>query len=63
MNKKVYKDMQRAFMNNQDPRRRQEYVDGELISDDHKAGANLSEKTIYRQWNPDEFVEKFKDRG
>lgn len=41
-----------------DPRRKQERVDGRMISEDHKAMANLSNTPVYHTFNPDEYPER-----
>lgn len=38
-----------------DPRRRQEIADARMIREDHSKIANLSEKAIHQQFNPDRF--------
>lgn len=49
--------MQDAFYSNVDPRRRQERKDARMISEDHRAIANLSETPIHREFNQDKWVE------
>jgi hypothetical protein len=52
-------DVTQAFYDQVDPRRRQEQADSRLISEDHNAMANLSDKAIHREFNPDKYVERF----
>lgn len=40
-----------AFYKEVDPRRKQERADARMISEDHRAMANLSERPIYREFN------------
>lgn len=49
-----------SFYDVVDPRRKQEKVDSMMIEPDHNAMANLSEKFINKQFNPDKFVEAFR---
>lgn len=50
-------DMMLAFYQNVDPRRKQELADSRMVNEDHKAMANLSEKAVYHEFNPDKYVE------
>jgi len=47
-----------SFYENVDPRRKQERMDGRMVSEDHNAMSNLSERPVYRTFNPDEKVER-----
>ena len=46
-----------SFMEQVDPRRKQERNDARMISEDHHAMANLSPRFIHREFNPDRSVE------
>ena len=47
--------MRDTFYDQVDPRRRQEVSDARMIREDHRAIANLSEKAIHQEFNPDKF--------
>jgi len=49
--------MAEIFYDNVDPKRKQERMDARLISEDHNAMANLSNKAIHREFKHDNFVE------
>jgi len=42
--------MHRAFFANIDPRRRQEVAEGGMLSEDHRAMANLPERAIHMEY-------------
>jgi hypothetical protein len=52
--------MAEIFYSNVDPRRKQERNDARLVSEDHRAMANLSNTPVYHEWNPDKSVEHLK---
>ena len=46
-----------TFYENVDPRRKQERADARMVSEDHRAIANLSNTPVYRTFDSDRFVE------
>lgn len=46
-----------SFWENVDPRRKQEYKDARMISEDHTAISNLSERPIYKTFDANRFQE------
>ena len=46
------------FYDNVDPRRRQERADARMISEDHKAMANLSQRVINKEFNAWKYPER-----
>lgn len=55
MKKFVGSAMSNAFYAQVDPRRRQEIKDSRMVQEDQTAMSNLSEKVVYRQYNPNYF--------
>jgi hypothetical protein len=51
------KSMQEAFYRKVNPRREQEIMDSRMIQEDQNAIANLSDKVINRQWDPDRYCQ------
>lgn len=47
------------YMNAVDPRRKPEIADSQMIQEDHRSIANLSEKAINRQWNPGKYSPEY----
>ena len=47
--------MENAFYSTIDPRRRQEISDARMIREDHNQIANLSNRFIHKEYNPDRF--------
>ena len=45
------------FYDNVDPRRKQERNDARMLSEDHKAMANLSNTAIHKEFKHDNFME------
>jgi len=54
----LFKEMNNAFWGKVDPRRKQEETDARMISEDHTAMANLSERPIYREFNAWKYPER-----
>jgi len=50
-------DIMLTFYSNVDPRRKQELSDSRMVNEDHNALANLSERAVYHEFNPDKYVE------
>jgi hypothetical protein len=51
------KGMQEAFYRKVNPRREQEIMDARMIQEDHGAIANLSDRFINKQWDPDRYCQ------
>jgi hypothetical protein len=51
------RSMKEAFYRKVNPRREQEVMDARMIQEDHAQIANLSERFINRQWDPDRFCQ------
>lgn len=49
--------MKEAFYRKVNPRREQEIMDARMIQEDHGSIANLSERFINKQWDPDRFCQ------
>lgn len=49
--------MQEAFYRKVNPRREQEVMDARMIQEDHSAFANLSDRFIHKQWDPDRYCQ------
>ena len=52
--------MKGLFNGHCDPRREQEYRDGQMIREDHKAMANCPRQAIHHTFDEDMYVEHFK---
>lgn len=49
--------MQEAFYRKVNPRREQEIMDSRMIQEDHNMTANLSDRFINKQWDPDRYCQ------
>lgn len=49
--------MKEAFYRKVNPRREQEVMDSRMIQEDHGSIANLSDRFINKQWDPDRFCQ------
>ena len=58
MNEKIFWGTTTHIVDNVDPRRRQELVDGRRVQEDHTAMANLSGKFIHKAFNFNKHVER-----
>jgi hypothetical protein len=58
-NTMIIDEMNNAFWGKVDPRRKQERTDARMISEDHTAMANLSERPVYREFNAWKYPERF----